>query len=93
MNADRSVPLILCTIKDALAARQFDRARLLTEGLCARLCGDTTEMTDWLRGVNRSCQHRVVPEHDWRELTAAVDTMLAILAFREPVPAQEDMDA
>ena len=62
MVADHGIPLILCTIDEAARAHQWDRVRLLTEGLCARLTDDKAAMLDWLRQLQRVYRKYAVPE-------------------------------
>ena len=81
---DHGVPLILCTIREAQEARQWDRARLLCEGLAARLADDQQAMVDWLRQLRLKYQGYDSPEFSWRGMVAAVDAELARLTFGKP---------
>ena len=81
MVIDHGIPLILCTIDEAARARQWDRVRLLTEGLCARLTDDKTAMLDWLRQLQRVYRKYAVPECGWSDLSAAVDAAIHRLAL------------
>ena len=82
---DAGVPLILCTIREAQDAGQWDRARLLCEGLAARLADDQQAMVDWLRQLRLKYQGYDGPEFSWRGMVAAVDMALARMVFGRPV--------
>lgn len=82
---DHGLPLILCTIREAQEARQWDRARLLCEGLAARLADDQQAMVDWLRQLRLKYQGYDSPEFSWHRMVAAVDAALARLVFGKPV--------